>query len=114
MGSNASLEALGLDEQAAERVYRAMFVYSQGLHAVLQEAVGRAKSRSQAMRVLWRAFTAVLEHAGQAEQSGAESLAALVQRGNEEEKERIETLHREQVAALQGQAQNLAMERRTL
>ena len=34
---SAALERLGLDHQAAERVYRAMFVYSQGLHAVLQE-----------------------------------------------------------------------------
>lgn len=30
-----SMTTLG---QAADRVYRAMFVYSQGLHAVLQEA----------------------------------------------------------------------------
>eukprot|EP00927_Polykrikos_kofoidii_P043586 TRINITY_DN37664_c0_g1_i1.p1 TRINITY_DN37664_c0_g1~~TRINITY_DN37664_c0_g1_i1.p1 ORF type:complete len:1117 (+),score=251.02 TRINITY_DN37664_c0_g1_i1:330-3680(+) len=110
----AALEKLGLDTQSAERVYRAMFVYSQGLHAVLQEAVGRSKDASQALLVLWRAFTAVLEHAGQSEQHGAESLAALVQRGNEEEKARIENLYREQLTSLQSQTQKLLVERRGL
>lgn len=110
----AALEKLGLDAKSSERVYRAMFVYSQGLHAVLQEAVGRSKNASQALLVLWRAFTAVLEHAGQSEQDGAESLAALVQRGNEEEKARIEAEYREQIVALQGQSQKVADERRNL
>ena len=36
--------------------------------------------------MLWRAFQAVLEQAGQSDEHGSESLAALVQRGNEEEK----------------------------
>jgi len=110
----AALEKLGLDAKSAERVYRAMFVYSQGLHAVLQEAVGKAKSAPQALLVLWRAFTAVLEHAGQSEQAGADSLAALVQRGNEEEKERIEGLYRDKLDHIQAQSQKLAMERRTM
>lgn len=110
----ASLERLGLDSQSAERVYRAMFVYSQGLHAVLQEAVGKSKSSSQALLVLWRAFTTVLEHAGQSEEQGAESLAALVQRGNEEEKERIENEYRGQMVALQNSTQKLTTERREL
>lgn len=108
---NAALEKLGLDATSAERVYRAMFVYSQGLHAVLQEAVGRAKSSSAALLVLWRAFTAVLEHAGQSEEKG-ESLAALVQRGNEEEKARIEASFKDQVTTLQNQTQKLLVQRR--
>mmetsp|Transcript_19003 Transcript_19003/g.53146 ORF Transcript_19003/g.53146 Transcript_19003/m.53146 type:complete len:1099 (+) Transcript_19003:62-3358(+) len=110
---NAALEKLGLDSESAERVYRAMFVYSQGLHAVLQEAVGRAKSSSAALLVLWRAFTAVLEHAGQSEEKG-ESLAALVQRGNEDEKAKIESQFRDQVSTLQNQTQKLVTQRRGL
>ena len=39
--------------------------------------------------MLWRAFQAVLEQAGQSDEHGSESLAALVQRGNEEEKARL-------------------------
>eukprot|EP00933_Yihiella_yeosuensis_P039911 TRINITY_DN34090_c0_g1_i1.p1 TRINITY_DN34090_c0_g1~~TRINITY_DN34090_c0_g1_i1.p1 ORF type:complete len:1107 (+),score=290.85 TRINITY_DN34090_c0_g1_i1:108-3428(+) len=111
---NSALERLGLDPAAADRVYRAMFVYSQGMHAVLQEAVGRAKNSSTALLVLWRAFQAVLEQAGQAEEHGAESLAALVQRGSEEEKERVEGQFRDQISSLQGQCQRLGQERRTL
>lgn len=110
----ASLERLGLDGPSAERVYRAMFVYSQGLHAVLQEAVGKSKCPSQALLVLWRAFTTVLEHAGQSEEQGAESLAALVQRGNEEEKARIEGEYRGQIVLLQGQNQKVKAEHREL
>jgi hypothetical protein len=108
----ASLERLGLNSECADRVYRAMFVYSQGLHAVLQEAVGKSKNCSQALLVLWRAFTTVLEHAGQSEEQGAESLAALVQRGNEEEKARIESEYRGQMVLLQAQTQKLGTERR--
>lgn len=112
----AALERLGLDSQSAERVYRAMFVYSQGLHAVLQEAVGKAKSSSAALLVLWRAFMAVMEHAGYSEDQGsdAQSLAALVQRGNEEEKARIESLHKDQLNVLQGQSTKLNNQRRAL
>jgi len=110
----SSLERLGLDTKSAERVYRAMFVYSQGLHAVLQEAVGKSKCSSQALLVLWRAFTTVLEHAGQSEEQGAESLAALVQRGNEEEKARIESEYRGQVVSLQGQNQKVKADHREL
>jgi len=110
----ASLERLGLDGPSAERVYRAMFVYSQGLHAVLQEAVGKSKCSSQALLVLWRAFTTVLEHAGQSEEQGAESLAALVHRGNEEEKARIEGEFRSQIVSLQGQTQKGKAEYREL
>lgn len=110
---NAALERLGLDHQAADRVYRAMFVYSQGLHAVLQEAVGRAKNSWSALLVLWRAFQAVLEQAGQSDEHGSESLAALVQRGNEEEKERVEGQFRDQINALQAQVERLTRELRS-
>jgi len=110
----AALERLGLDSKSAERVYRAMFVYSQGLHAVLQEAVGKSKSSSQALLVLWRAFTTVLEHAGQSEEQGAESLAALVQRGNEEEKARIKHEFDTQMSTVQTQLQRVVTERRDL
>lgn len=110
----ASLERLGLDSKSAERVYRAMFVYSQGLHAALQEAVGKSKFPSQALLVLWKAFTTVLEHAGQSEEQGAESLAALVQRGNEEEKARIESEYRGQLLSLQGNNQKIKAEQREL
>jgi len=110
----ASLERLGLDSQSADRVYRAMFVYSQGLHAVLQEAVGKSKCSSQALLVLWRAFTTVLEHAGQSEEQGAESLAALIQRGNEEEKAKIEEKARTEKSSLQVQNQKLTADRREL
>eukprot|EP00929_Paragymnodinium_shiwhaense_P113657 TRINITY_DN81953_c0_g1_i1.p1 TRINITY_DN81953_c0_g1~~TRINITY_DN81953_c0_g1_i1.p1 ORF type:complete len:1108 (+),score=400.14 TRINITY_DN81953_c0_g1_i1:151-3474(+) len=110
----AALERLGLDSHASERVYRAMFVYSQGLHAVLQEAVGKSKNASQALLVLWRAFTAVLEHAGQSEQHGAESLAALVARGNEEEKRRIQEQYSEQLNVLQAEGKKLVTERRSM
>jgi hypothetical protein len=106
----ASLEKIGLDAASAERVYRAMFVYSQGLHAVLQEAVGRAKSSPQALLVLWRAFTTVLEHAGESEH--ADSLAALVQRGNEEEHQRVEVSLQEKISGLQAQVEKLAADRR--
>ncbi|CAJ1401418.1 unnamed protein product [Effrenium voratum] len=109
---NAALERLGLDHQAADRVYRAMFVYSQGLHAVLQEAVGRAKNSWTALLVLWRAFQAVLEQAGQSDEHGSESLAALVQRGNEEEKERVEGQFRDQISGLQTQVERLTRELR--
>lgn len=109
---HAALERLGLDHQAADRVYRAMFVYSQGLHAVLQEAVGRAKNSWSALLVLWRAFQAVLEQAGQGDEHGSESLAALVQRGNEEEKERVEGQFRDQINALQSQVERLTRELR--
>jgi len=111
---SAALERLGLNQEASKRVYRAMFVYSQGLHAVLQEAVGRSKNASQALLVLWRAFTAVLEHAGQSEQQGADSLAALVQRGNEEERARMEDQYRDELSAVQGQLGKFTSERRTL
>jgi len=110
----ASLERLGLDSKSADRVYRAMFVYSQGLHAVLQEAVGKSKNSSQALLVLWRAFTTVLEHAGQSEEQGAESLAAIMQRGNEEEISRIENEYRGQVSALQDQTQKFSSKQREL
>lgn len=110
---NAALERLGLDHQAADRVYRAMFVYSQGLHAVLQEAVGRAKNSWSALLVLWRAFQAVLEQAGQSDEHGSESLAALVQRGNEEKKERVEGQFRDQIKALQAQVERLTRELRS-
>mmetsp|Transcript_62332 Transcript_62332/g.148819 ORF Transcript_62332/g.148819 Transcript_62332/m.148819 type:complete len:986 (-) Transcript_62332:92-3049(-) len=100
----AALEKLGLDTATSERVYRAMFVYSQGLHAVLHEAAGRCKSSSQALLVLWRAFTAVLEHAGQNNANAEDSLAQLVKRGNEEEeKARIENSFSSQIASLQAQ-----------
>lgn len=110
----ASLERLGLDATSAERVYRAMFVYSQGLHAVLQEAVGKSKSSSQALLVLWRAFTTVLEHAGQSEEQGVESLAALVQRGNEEEKARIKHEYDSHLSSVQSQLTKHVGERRDL
>eukprot|EP00913_Durusdinium_trenchii_P032778 g30684.t1 len=110
---HAALERLGLDHQAADRVYRAMFVYSQGLHAVLQEAVGRAKNSWSALLVLWRAFQAVLEQAGQGDEHGSESLAALVQRGNEEEKDdRMGSQFRDQINALQSQVERLTRELR--
>eukprot|EP00930_Biecheleria_cincta_P077180 TRINITY_DN64453_c0_g1_i1.p1 TRINITY_DN64453_c0_g1~~TRINITY_DN64453_c0_g1_i1.p1 ORF type:complete len:1103 (-),score=258.18 TRINITY_DN64453_c0_g1_i1:122-3430(-) len=112
---NAALERLGLDQQAAERVYRAMFVYSQGMHAVLQEAVGRAKNSSTALLVLWRAFQSVLEQAGQSDEHGnGESLADLVKRGNEEEKERVEGQFRDQINSLQSQLEKLGREHRAL
>jgi len=110
----ASLERLGLDSQSAERVYRAMFVYSQGLHAMLQEAVGKSNSSSQALLVLWRAFTTVLEHAGQSEEQGAESLSALIARGNEEEKARIKEEYEARAAMHQVQSQRLMSERKDL
>lgn len=111
---NAALERLGLDQQAAERVYRAMFVYSQGMHAVLQEAVGRAKNSSTALLVLWRAFQSVLEQAGQNDEHGTESMADLVRRGNEEEKERVEGQFRDQINSLHSQLEKLGREHRTL
>jgi len=111
---SAALERLGLDQQAADRVYRAMFVYSQGLHAVLQEAVGRAKNSSTALLVLWRAFQSVLEQAGQSDEHGNETLADLVKRGNEEEKDRIEGQFKDQIANVQAQVEKLGRERRTL
>eukprot|EP00928_Gymnodinium_smaydae_P042936 TRINITY_DN28869_c0_g1_i1.p1 TRINITY_DN28869_c0_g1~~TRINITY_DN28869_c0_g1_i1.p1 ORF type:complete len:1069 (-),score=203.19 TRINITY_DN28869_c0_g1_i1:281-3487(-) len=110
----AALEKLGLDVQASERVYRAMYVYSQGLHAVLQEAIGKSKNSSQALLVLWRAFTAVLETTGQKQEQGSESLAALVQRGNEEEKARMQKEYHEQVTSLQAYTQKLTLERKAL
>lgn len=111
---SAALERLGLDHQAADRVYRAMFVYSQGMHTVLQEAVARSKNSTAALLVLWRAFQAVLEQAGQSDENGSESLADLVKRGNEEEKDRIEGQFRDQISALQGQVDKLSRERRAV
>lgn len=110
----AGLDKLGLDAAAGERVYRAMFVYSQGLHAVLQEAVGRSKNSTTALLVLWRAFTAVLEHAGQNEQQGVDSLASIVQRGNEEERARVENQFKDQLETLRSQSGKLQHERRLL
>ncbi|CAE7040132.1 unnamed protein product, partial [Symbiodinium natans] len=83
---NAALAKLGIDQQSADRVYRAMFVYSHGLHAVLQEAAGRTRNSNEALLVLWRAFQAVLEQAGHAEEQGSESIGALVQQTHEDEK----------------------------
>lgn len=109
-----SLERLGLDSKAVERVYRAMFVYSQGLHAVLKEEAEQTTNASQALLVLWRAFTAVVDNASQREQQGVESLAALMVRGSEEDKARIQNEHRTQIENYQAQIQKLHGERRCL
>ena len=108
-----SLEKLGLDFASTERVYRAMFVYSQGLHAVLQEEVSKSKNASQALLVLWRAFTTVLAHAGQGEQNGTESLVALVQRGDEDERIRMQIEFQGKLSSLEGQLTNLKHEKKT-
>lgn len=109
---SASLERLGLDSKATERVYRAMFVYSQGLHSVLQDAVGQSGSSAQALLVLWRAFTTVLESAAQSDKSGEDSLAALVQRGNQEELERVKADGQRMQRELEAQLQRVTGDRR--
>eukprot|EP00439_Symbiodinium_sp_Y106_P029921 s4593_g3.t1 len=83
----AALAKLGIDQKAQERVHRAMFVYSQGLHAVLQEASSRARNSHEALLILWRAFQAVLEQAGHAAEEGTESIGAIVHQGQEDEKD---------------------------
>merc|ERR1719498_1514891 len=85
----AALEQLGLDPKTSERVHRAIFVYSQGIHTVLQDAVSTLKNRSQALLLLWKAFSAVLESAASQKGDGQESLATLISQGNAEETERL-------------------------
>lgn len=108
-----ALERLGLDTEAADLIYRAMFVYSQGLHSQLQEVIGRSKNSSAALLIVWKAFSAVLENAGQGEQMGTGGIGALVQRGNEEERIRIEAQWREQISSYQAQVTRLVAEKRT-
>lgn len=108
----AALAKLGIDQKAQERVYRAMFVYSQGLHAVLQEASSRARNANEALLILWRAFQAVLEQAGHAAEEGPESIGAIVQQGQEEDKERVERECQEQITAMHEQVHRAKLDLR--
>lgn len=109
-----ALNGLGLDAEHVDRVHRAMFVYSQGLHATIQEATSRCGNSAEASFLIWRGFVAVLEHAGGNEQQGGESLLGMIQRTNREDKIVMIQEHNEQNKRCETQRQQMAEELREL
>lgn len=103
----ASLERLGVDHKTSEHVHRAFFVYSQGIHSVLQDAVKHSTDKSQALLVLWKALSAILESTQEGNDNGGESIAAIIQKGNEEEAARVKEEFNDQIDKLQRQLQNV-------
>eukprot|EP00746_Dinoflagellata_sp_MGD_P168173 gnl/MRDRNA2_/MRDRNA2_99412_c0_seq1.p1 gnl/MRDRNA2_/MRDRNA2_99412_c0~~gnl/MRDRNA2_/MRDRNA2_99412_c0_seq1.p1 ORF type:complete len:1158 (-),score=272.79 gnl/MRDRNA2_/MRDRNA2_99412_c0_seq1:53-3526(-) len=99
-----NLASLGLDQESIERIHRTLFVYSQGIHAVLQDVVKHSHDRSQSLLCLWKALSAVLE-CGQENSEGeqSESLADIIKKGNEEELRRTKKELGEQIVSLQSQ-----------
>lgn len=96
-----NLASLGLDQATIERIHRTFFVYSQGIHTVLQDVVKHAKDRPQALLILWKALSAVLESGQEGEGDNEEaSLADIIKRGNEEELVKIKKEFSEQIATL--------------
>lgn len=110
----SALDNLGLDPQQTERIYRALMVYSQGVHLLLNDAVNCTKHRSQALLILWRAFTAVLENAAPGDKSGAggASFSELMQKGNADHVGQIEKQYKDLMREMEHKNSTLATEKR--
>eukprot|EP00746_Dinoflagellata_sp_MGD_P165134 gnl/MRDRNA2_/MRDRNA2_94235_c0_seq1.p1 gnl/MRDRNA2_/MRDRNA2_94235_c0~~gnl/MRDRNA2_/MRDRNA2_94235_c0_seq1.p1 ORF type:complete len:1077 (+),score=291.59 gnl/MRDRNA2_/MRDRNA2_94235_c0_seq1:120-3350(+) len=109
----STLDGLGLDPVQTERIHRALMVYSQGIHLLLNDAVNCTRHRSQALLILWKAFTAVLEHAAPGEkQGGGESFAELMQKGNADQVAQVELHFKSLIKDLEHKNSILANERR--
>jgi hypothetical protein len=76
----ASLSRLGLGRAEADRVYRAMYVYSFGFHQCASELCrsvsvpGGSKSTAELLGCVWRVYSSLVEQSGPLMTSGLERL----------------------------------------
>eukprot|EP00921_Rhytidocystis_pertsovi_P008434 GHVQ01013813.1.p1 GENE.GHVQ01013813.1~~GHVQ01013813.1.p1 ORF type:complete len:1062 (-),score=250.80 GHVQ01013813.1:1269-4454(-) len=56
-----SLEKQGVSKKSIQRLYRGMFVYSRGMHSLIQEVIGQSDNKEQLTYTIWNVFMILFE-----------------------------------------------------